>query len=125
VLASDLVGFFCPFVVFVVDARFFGDGLGRYVYQLEVKSGWSSVSTCFGGSVPLQGDLSSGELGFWSFFEASDSSLRGDAILRSGCSAFTVHVRYDMLLKTTTKKKLCFLARKEVGFKLYAPAGGG
>lgn len=52
VLAPDLVGFFCPFLVFVVDARFFGDGLGRYVYQLEVKSGWSSVPTCFGGCSP-------------------------------------------------------------------------
>jgi hypothetical protein len=84
VLAPDLVGFFCPFLVFVVVARLFGDGLGRYVYQLEVKSGWSSVPTCFCGSVPLQGDLSSSELGFLSFFEASDSSLPGDAILRPG-----------------------------------------
>jgi hypothetical protein len=65
VLAPDLVGFFCPFLVFVVDARFFGDGLGRYVYQLEVKSGWSTVPTCFGGSVPLQGDLSSGTKGLF------------------------------------------------------------
>jgi hypothetical protein len=32
VLASDLVGFCCPFLVFIVDARFFGDDLGRYVY---------------------------------------------------------------------------------------------
>ncbi|CAD6270828.1 unnamed protein product [Miscanthus lutarioriparius] len=29
VLAPDLVGFFCPFLVFVIDARFFGDDLGR------------------------------------------------------------------------------------------------
>jgi len=29
-----------------------------------------------------------------------------------------------MLLKTATKK-LCFFARKEVGFKLCAPAAGG
>jgi hypothetical protein len=30
-----------------------------------------------------------------------------------------------MLLKTATTKKLCFFAMEEVGFKLYAPAGGG
>jgi hypothetical protein len=30
-----------------------------------VKSGWSTVPTCFGGSVPLQGDLSSGTKGLF------------------------------------------------------------
>jgi hypothetical protein len=74
-------------------------------------------------------DSSSDELGFLLVFEASDSSLPGDAmvnghLLRPGCSAFIVHVGYDMLLKTATKK-LCFFAREEVGFKLCASAGGG
>jgi hypothetical protein len=67
-------------------------------------------------------DSSSDELGFLLVFEASDSSLPGDAmvnghLLRPGCSAFIV-------LKTATKK-LCFFAREEVGFKLCASAGGG
>ena len=64
-----------------------------------------------------------------SVFEASDSSLPGNAMVnghlfRPGRSAFIVHVGYDMLLKTATK--IVFLrAREEVGFKLCAPAGGG
>ena len=102
------LGSFVPSFIFVVDARFFGDDLGRYVYQHEVKLGWSSVPTCFGGSIPLQGDSSSSKLGFLSIFEASDSSLPGDAMVSGhllwlGRSALIVHVGYDMLLKTATK----------------------
>lgn len=77
-------------------------------YQLGLKSGWSSIPTSFGGSVPLQGELSSGKLGFLSVFEASDSLLLGDAVvgghlLWPGRSTSIVHVRFDMLLKTATK----------------------
>jgi hypothetical protein len=95
-----------------------------------VKSGWSSVPTCFGGSVPLQGDLSSDKLGFLSIFEASNSLLPGDAmvnghLLQPGRSAFIVHVRYNMLLKMATKKMCVFFAREEAGYKLYAPTDGG
>jgi hypothetical protein len=87
-----------------------------------VKSGWSSVLTCFDGSVPLQGDLSSDKLGFRSFFEASDSSLPGDAILRSGRSAFIVHVGYDMLLKTATKNCVSSLGRRSASSSTLRPA---
>jgi hypothetical protein len=54
--------------------------LVRSVYQHEVKSGWSSVPTCFGGLVPLQGASSSGDLGTLAVLEASDSSSFGDVM---------------------------------------------
>jgi hypothetical protein len=56
------------------------DCLVRSVYQHEVKSGWSSVPTCFGGLVPLQGASSSGDLGTLAVLEASDSSSFGDVM---------------------------------------------
>jgi hypothetical protein len=56
--------------------------------------------TCLGGSVPLRGDSSSGELGFLA--EASDSSVLGD-VISPGRSTFSKHVGFDVLLKTATK----------------------
>ena len=64
------------------------------------KSGWFSATTYVGGSVPLQGDLSSGELGLLA--KASDSSVLGD-VFWPDRSVFVRHVIVDMLLKTATK----------------------
>ena len=57
------------------------------------------------------------------FLSVGDTMVN-DHPLWLGRSVFIVHIRSDMLLKTATKK-LCFFARKEVGFKLCAPAAGG
>jgi len=115
--APDLVGSFCPSFVFVGDAGLFGVELGRFVYQHEVKSGWCLVPTYFGGSVPLQGTSSSGDLGFLAVLEASESSLSGDVmvnghLLQPGRSVSTKHVRSDVLLKTATKKCVSSPGRK-------------
>ena len=60
-----LVGFFCPSLV-VID-------LERFAYQPEMKSGWLLVTTCLGGSVPLWGSSSSGELKLLQVLRASGS----------------------------------------------------
>jgi hypothetical protein len=75
------------------------DCLVRLVSQDE-ESGWFMAPTCLGGSVPLRGDSSSGELGFLA--EASDSWVLGD-VISSGRSTFSKHLGVDVLLKTATK----------------------
>jgi len=100
VFAPDIVGSFCSFFGFVVDIGLFDDDLGRYISQHE-ESGWFYAPTCLGGSASLWGDSSSGELGFLAA-EASDSSVLGDVIW-PGHSAFSRHIKVDVLLKTATK----------------------
>jgi hypothetical protein len=110
--ARDLVGSFCPSFVFVSGVE-----LGRLVYQHEVRLGWCLVPTYFGGSVPLLGASSSGDLGFLAVLEASESSLSGDVmvnghLLQPGHSASTNHVGSDVLLKTATKNYVSSPGRK-------------
>ena len=94
-----LVGFFCPSLV-VVD-------LERFAYQPEMKSGWLLVTTCLGGSVPLWGSSSSGELKLLQVLGASGSLWPNDVmaaghLLQPDRSTTTKHVVFNMLLKTTT-----------------------
>ena len=70
------------------------------MYQLESKSGWLLDPT-FGGSVPLWGSLSPGDVGFPKILEASDPSLPVDCL--PDRSSFVQHVASDVLLKTAPK----------------------
>jgi hypothetical protein len=100
----------------------FGDDLGRYVSQHE-ESGWFSIPTCLGGSGSLQGDSSSGKLGFLA--EALDSSVLADVIW-PGRSAFSRHVEVDALLKMAEKTYFPLPGRRSASsFELRAPATGG
>jgi hypothetical protein len=110
--ALDLVGSFCPSFVFVSGVE-----LGRLVYQHEVRLGWCLVPTYFGGSVPLQGALSSGDLRFLAVLETSESSFSGDVmvnghLLQPGRSASTKHVGSDVLLKTAINNYVSSPGRK-------------
>jgi hypothetical protein len=52
---------------------------GGFSFQLNEKSGWFLVSTFFGGSAPLRGSSSSGELGAL-VLVVSDSSVFDDVM---------------------------------------------
>ncbi|CAN6214573.1 unnamed protein product [Urochloa humidicola] len=98
------VGFFCSSVVAV--GAFSDVDFWSCVYQHERKSGWLLDST-FGGSTPLRGPLSSGDLESMTV-EASDSSLLGnemvdDHLPRPARSAVKKHVDVGVLHKTASK----------------------
>ena len=57
-------GSFCPSYVFADEDCLLSVHLGRFVYQHKKKSGWFSDPTSLGGSIPLRGSSSSGDLGF-------------------------------------------------------------
>jgi len=110
-----------------------GEDHGRYVYRLAVKPGWFLPTNCpgwllvptSGGSVPLLGSLSLGDLGFLVFFGVSDSSLSDDAMvhdhhLQSVRSVFLVHVASDVLLKTVPKIQVL----RQEGGRLQAGSSG-
>jgi len=104
-----LVGFFCPSLV-VVD-------LERFAYQQEMKSGWLLVTTCLGGSVPLWGSSSSGELKLLQVLGASGSLWPNDVmaaghLLQPDRSTTTKHVVFNMLLKTATTNFLSSPGRR-------------
>jgi hypothetical protein len=99
----------------------------RSVYQHEVKSGWSSVPTCFGGLVPLQGASSSGNSETLAVFEASDFSSSGDVMadghfLQPGRSASTRHIGCDVLLKTASKNYVPSPERRSASSCVLRPA---
>jgi hypothetical protein len=101
--------------------------LVRSVYQHEVKSGWSSVPTCFGGLVLLQGALLSGESGILAVLEASYSSSSGDVMaddhfLQSGRSVSTRHIGCDVLLKTASKNYVPSSERRSASSCVLRPA---
>jgi hypothetical protein len=72
-------------------------------FKHEVKSGWSSVPTCFGGPIPFQGTSSSGDSGILAILEASDDVMADGHFLQLGRSASIRHIGCDMLLKMTSK----------------------
>ncbi|CAO2199603.1 unnamed protein product [Urochloa humidicola] len=83
------------------------------------KSGWFLGPTCSGGSAPLRGNSSSGELGFLAV--ASDSSVLGD-VFWPGRSAFSKHIKGDVLLKTATKTYFPLPGRRSASsFELRLP----
>jgi len=112
-----LAGFFCPSSIFAGEARLLSIDLARFVYQQEVKSGWLSAPACLGGSFPLRGSLSSGEMEPLAILEASEFLLPVDAMVNGhlfqlGHSASTKHVGFDVLLKTALKNYVPSSERK-------------
>ena len=87
------------------------------MYQHESKSGWW-LDLTFGGSDPLRGSSSSGDVGFLEVLEAADPSLPVDCLpVRS---TVIQHVDSDVLLKTVPKN----LVLRQGGGRLQAGSSG-
>ena len=91
-----------------------------FMYQHESKSGWW-LDLTFGGSDPLRGSSSSGDVGFLEVLEAADPSLPVDCLpVRS---AVIQHVDSDVLLKTAPKKSCSLPGRRSASsWELQLPA---
>ncbi|CAN6310354.1 unnamed protein product [Urochloa humidicola] len=119
--SPESVGIFCYSFV-IVGVHLAGDDLWSSIYRCDEKSGRLRFATDFGGSIPLRGNSSSSDLGWiasWKRQTPRCLAIRFCRVVQRlkctsiGCAA------------QDGNKNFCGFAREEVGFRHYAPAGGG